>query len=226
MKSFDIKNILSNVFVFKELNDHQLDQVVSFSKLIDLNRSSDLFAEGEVASNFFVIESGKLKVFKVSPEGKEQTIHILGSGDLLAEAAIFDKKVYPANCSALTKSVLVQIDRNHFVDFLTKNPDASIKLLAGYSKKLRQLVSLVEDLSLNDIKRRFAKYLLNNCQNVENGYECKLAVSKKELAAFLGTTPEGLSRAINTLRKDNIINPEGDRVIIVDKSNLEALILA
>lgn len=226
MTGIDIEKSLKQVFAFSELSDSQLSQVATFCSLLKLKRNQMVFSEGQNASDFFVIGAGKIKVYKISPEGKEQTIHILQKGDLLAEAAIFDIKTYPANAIPLSESSLVKIDRNKFVEFLQIHPDASMKLLAAYSKKLRQLVSLVEDLSLNDIKRRFAKYLLNNMVQTGDINFCCLNISKKELATFLGTTPESLSRVINFFKRDNLILLEGDNIQVIDITRLEMIISA
>lgn len=220
-KTIDITNALSSNFLFKAFTYEQLSPIEKFSSIKTINKNDILFNEEEKASKFFIIINGKFKVFKTSPEGKEQTIHILGPGDLIAEAAIFDKETYPANCQSLAKGKLVEISKADFLSFLNNAPSLSLTLLGQYSKKLRQLVSLVEDLSLNDVQRRFSKYLLNHATSIDNKYECDLPTNKKELASLLGTTPESLSRAINLLKKEKIIGKTTGKIQILDKKRLK-----
>ncbi|MBL6989144.1 MAG: Crp/Fnr family transcriptional regulator [Bacteriovoracaceae bacterium] len=225
MQKVNITKTLTEIFIFKAFDTEQLQEIETISTICNTKKNETIFSEGEEAEKFFAIVSGNFKVYKMSPEGKEQTIHILKKGDLIAEAAIFDKQTYPASCQSLGAGTLIQVSKLEFIKFLTTNPATSLKLLGLYSKKLRQLVSLIEDLSLNDVKRRFAKYLITNSSHTANGYECKLSISKKELASLLGTTPESLSRAINIFKKSKLIIESAEKFQIINYSKLESDIL-
>jgi len=217
----DIRTFLSKVFLFSSFAKEELDLLESFSALKKVNKGEQIFSEGTDASAFFAVVSGKVKIYKVSPDGKEHTLHIHGSGDLVAEAAIFDSVIYPASCMALEDTALIRISREGFLSLIKKHPELALKMMSGYSKRLRQFVSKIEELSLKDIKSRLAGYLLENSA-VENGTTiCRLNYLKKELSSLLGTIPETLSRSLAFLKQKGLIVEKDNLIIIPDPDKLK-----
>jgi CRP/FNR family transcriptional regulator len=217
----DIRTFLSKVFLFSSFAKEELDLLESFSALKKVDKGEQIFSEGTDASAFFAVVSGKVKIYKVSPDGKEHTLHIHGSGDLVAEAAIFDSVIYPASCMALEDTALIRISREGFLSLIKKHPEFALKMMSGYSKRLRQFVSKIEELSLKDIKSRLAGYLLENSA-VENGTTiCRLNYSKKELSSLLGTIPETLSRSLAFLKQKGLIVEKDNLIIIPDPDKLK-----
>ncbi|MFH1729337.1 MAG: Crp/Fnr family transcriptional regulator [Pseudomonadota bacterium] len=219
----NISKFLSSNFFFSTLEDKELEKISSFSETKRVKNRKLLFQEGEKATAFFIVCTGKLKVFKVSSEGKEQTIHLQKQSDLIAEASIFDKEIYPASCQALEDSTLVRIPKIEFIKFLKDNPEISIKLLNAYSIRLRKMVMLVEDLSLSDVKKRLARYFIENMTKEKEEYICKSGISKKEISSYLGTTPESFSRAMNQLKKEDIIEEKDGVIYIKDSYKLSVV---
>ncbi|MBF0360586.1 MAG: Crp/Fnr family transcriptional regulator [Oligoflexia bacterium] len=207
------KSFLSKIFLFSYLSDELIDKIASVSNVIELKKEELLFSEGDVADKLFIIIYGKLSIFKISRQGEEQPIHFQSSFDLVAEAAIFDKKIYPAFCKALQNSLVLSVPRDELISLIKKNPDVALKLLASYSKRLREFVSMVEYLTLNDAKERLIRYLIKNAkdksedvEDVDSQYVVELQTSKKELAAILGTAAETLSRTLKILKEEGIIS--------------------
>jgi CRP-like cAMP-binding protein len=161
-----------------------------------------------------------VKVYKLSPDGKEHTLHIQGPGDLVAEAAIFDSMAYPASCNAMEDSTLVRVSREAFVNLLKGHPELSLKMMSAYSKRLRQFVSKIEELSMRDIRSRLAGYLVSNIKMQNGVATCSLKYSKKELASLLGTIPETLSRALSFLKQQGLITEKDKSIIIPDPEKL------
>lgn len=221
----DIRKFLSNIFLFSSFVENELNLLESSTSLKKVGKREQIFSEGLDASAFFIVVSGKVKIYKVSPDGKEHTLHIHGPGDLVAEAAIFDSMVYPASCMALEDSTLIRITREGFLNLIKKHPELSLKMMSSYSKRLRQFVSKIEELSLKDIKSRLASYLLEN-SNVENGTTvCRLKYSKKELSSLLGTIPETLSRSFAFLKQKGLIVEKDNLIIIPDPEKLKLFLL-
>ena len=216
-----IREFLSNTFLFNSFAEKELNLLESSTSLKRVQKGEQIFSEGLDASAFFIIVSGKIKIYKVSPDGKEHTLHIHGHGDLVAEAAIFDSMVYPASCIALENSTLVRISREEFLNLIKKHPELSLKMMSGYSKRLRQFVAKIEELSLKDIKSRLVSYLLENSK-VEKGITvCRLKYSKKELSSLLGTIPETLSRSFAFLKQKGLIVERDNVIIIPDPDKLK-----
>ena len=216
-----IREFLSNTFLFNSFAEKELNLLESSTSLKRVQKGEQIFSEGLDASAFFIIISGKIKIYKLSPDGKEHTLHIHGPGDLVSEAAIFDSMVYPASCIALENSTLVRISREEFLNLIKKHPELSLKMMSGYSKRLRQFVAKIEELSLKDIKSRLVSYLLENSK-VEKGITvCRLKYSKKELSSLLGTIPETLSRSFAFLKQKGLIVERDNVIIIPDPDKLK-----
>jgi CRP/FNR family transcriptional regulator len=216
----DMRKFLSNIFLFSSFSGEELNLLESFSSWKKVSKGEQIFSEGLDASAFYMVVSGIVKIYKLSPDGKEHTIHIHGPGDLVAEAAIFDSMVYPASCMALEDATLVRIPREGFFNLIKKYPELALKMMSSYSKRLRQFVSKIEELSLKDIKSRLAGYLLVN-STVENGRTvCRLTYSKKELSSLLGTIPETLSRSFAFLKQQGLVVEKDNLFIIPDPEKL------
>ena len=116
----------------------------------------------------------------------------------------------------------MRVSREGFLNLIREHPDLSLKMMSGYSKRLRQFVAKIEELSLKDIKSRLAGYLIEN-SSVENGVAvCHLSYSKKELSSLLGTIPETLSRALSFLKQKKLIIEKDNTIILPDPEKLSA----
>ncbi len=159
-----MKSILARSQLFSQLDAKAAGEVAAAATLREAARGEMIFFEGEVAHAFYVVGSGKVKVFKMSPEGKEQILMIAGPGESFAEAAMFASGKYPASAQALEDCELAVINREKFVALLGKNPDIAMNLIARLSVLLRKMTALVEELSLTDVTTRLAHYLVNLAQ--------------------------------------------------------------
>ncbi|MBM4146403.1 MAG: Crp/Fnr family transcriptional regulator [Nitrospira sp.] len=218
----EIRKFLSSAFLFTSFTEKEIDLLLASTSLKKVGRGEQIFSEGIDATAFFIVVSGKVKIYKLSPDGKEYTLHIHGPGDLVAEAAIFDLMVYPASCLALEDTTLMRVSREGFLSLIRAHPELALKMMSGYSKRLRQFVAKIEELSLKDIKSRLAGYLIKN-SSIENGVAvCHLSYSKKELSSLLGTIPETLSRALAFLKQKKLIIEKGNTIILPDPEKLRA----
>jgi len=211
----DMRKFLSTTFLFNSFNEMEIDLLSASASIKKVQKGEQIFSERSDATAFFIIISGKVKIYKLSPDGKEHTLHIHGPGDLVAEAAIFDSMRYPASCIAMEDSQLVRISRDGFLALIKSHPELALKMMSGYSKRLRQFVAKIEELSLKDIKSRLAGYLLENSSEKSGVVTCRLVYSKKELASFLGTIPETLSRALAFLKQKKLITEKDNTIIII-----------
>ncbi len=209
---FKIADFLSNVFLFKNLSSEELSLITSFSSIKNLKRGQLLFSQGEDAHSFYIIAFGKLKVYCSSSDGEEQLLHILSEQEIVAEAAIFACRTFPASCVALKDSLLVRIPRQEFISLIEKNPSLSLKFLTAYSYKLREFVSMIEYLSLDDAHKKILRFLLKESKKVNGKTIVSLSLKKKEIAQLLGIRAETFSRMLNKLKNKGIIS-EYDGVI-------------
>lgn len=217
--------ILSKSQLFSHLDERSLQEISSAAGMRGVSKSEIIFHEGDIAQAFFIVASGKVKIFKLSPDGKEQILMIVSAGNSFAEAALFSGGRYPASAQALDDSELIVISRDKFVRLLGKNPDLAVNLIARLSELLRKMTSLVEELSLTDVTTRLAHRIVSMVQDKETRSRpiVTLVEKKTVLASQLGTIPETLSRSFARLSKEKVIAIDGARIEILDLKKLREL---
>jgi CRP/FNR family transcriptional regulator len=168
--------------------------------------------------------TGRVKIFKLSADGKEQILHIFGPGEPFGEVPVFAGKSFPANAEAIEKSSVFYFPRNGFVDLIKSTPSLAMNMLAVLSLRLHKFTALIEDLSLKEVPGRLAAYLAYVSEQNEGSNDLTLEISKTQLASILGTIPETLSRILGKLVKEGIIESDGhSRVQIVNREALEKI---
>ncbi|MBW1740429.1 MAG: Crp/Fnr family transcriptional regulator, partial [Deltaproteobacteria bacterium] len=172
---------------------------------------------------FYVVVEGLVKIFKVSLEGKEQILHILGPREPFGEVPVFSGQDYPAHAEAISDSHLFFFPKNAFTDLIRQNPSLALSMLAVLSMRLRQFTVQVEHLSLREVPGRLSAYLLY--LSGEKGGErfIDLNISKGQLASLLGTIPETLSRILAKMARQGLIQVHGSCIKILDRLSLEEL---
>lgn len=188
------------------------------------NQGELIFSEGDEGIAFYVVLSGRVKIFKLSMDGKEQILHILGPGEPVGEVAVFAGKSFPANAVALEDSRLFYFPKTAFVELIQKNPSIALNMLSILSQRLRRFTSMIENLSLKEVPGRLAAYLLYLSESHQSADKLTLDISKGQLSNLLGTIPETLSRILTKMSKANLVKTEGRHGIsILDREGLEEL---
>ena len=219
----NILNIIAAIPLFNGLPDDQLSAIREIAVEKQFSKGQTIFSEGDQTKGFFVVVDGRVKIYKVSSEGKEQILHIFETGQSFGEVTVFTGQQLPANAQTLAKTRILLFPRRVFIDLISANPSLALNLLAIMSKKLRQFASQIENLSLKEIPARLASYLiyLSEEQDAENAVT--LNVSKGQLASLLGTIPETLSRIFAKLSGQDLIRVEGPKITLLDRQGIEDL---
>jgi CRP/FNR family transcriptional regulator len=219
----DILNIISAIPLFNGLPDDQLNAIQEIAVEKQFNKGQTIFSEGDQTKGFFVVVEGRVKIYKVSSEGKEQILHIFETGQSFGEVTVFTGQQLPANAQTLAKTRLLFFPRRAFIDLISANPSLALNLLAIMSKKLRQFAAQIENLSLKEIPARLASYLIYLSEEQDTENAVTLNVSKGQLASLLGTIPETLSRIFAKLSGQNLIRVEGPKITLLDRQGIENL---
>ena len=213
--------------LFAGLKEEDLKRIRAVASLRQIGKKEILFGEGEEAKGFYVILSGKVKLYKISPDGKEQILHIVSAPDAFAEAALFLEGSYPAFAEALTDSQLLFFPKRDFIQLIERNPKLSINMIVSLSHFLRRFASLIEELSLKEVSSRIAKYLIDLSIKLskegKSSKEVELDLSKTQLASKLGTISETLSRTLAKMKAKGIIDVKKNRILILNRGALEEL---
>jgi CRP/FNR family transcriptional regulator len=220
-------DLISRCPLFAGLRKEELIKIKGIASPRKIKRKEVLFSDGEEAKGFYVILSGKIKLYKISPEGKEQILHVVSAPDAFAEAALFLEGSYPAFAEALSDSQLLFFPKKEFVQLIEKNPQLSINMIVTLSHYLKRFASLIEELSLKEVSSRIAKYLIDLSLKLsregKNPNEVELDLSKTQLASKLGTISETLSRTLSKMKARGIIDVRKNRILIRNREALEDL---
>ena len=223
---FDMEKILqiiSQTPIFQNLPEDALKMIRRIAKDKFYNKGQTVFSEGDDGNGFYVVAAGKVKMYKVSLEGKEQILHIYGPGNPFGEVPVFSGEQFPANAQTLLKSHLLFFPRTAFTELIAKNPSLCLNMLAILSLRLRQFTIQVENLSLKEVPGRLAAYLLYLVQEQEAEDSVSLPISKGQLASLLGTIPETLSRILTKMSNRGLIDVSGGIITLMDPVGLEEL---
>ena len=217
-----IQNIAA-IPLFEGLPREHLEDLAMIVLEQVFERGQMIFSEGDEANGFYVGVAGRIKIFKMSPEGKEQTLHLFGPGEPFGEVPVFTGQQFPANAEAMERTRAYFFPRDAFVNLIKKNPSLALNMLAILSRRLRRFARLVEDLSLKEVPGRLAAYLLYLSKQGDGTTDLELSITKGQLASLLGTIPETLSRILGRMAAQGLIRSEGPRIKILDPRGLEDL---
>ena len=228
-------DLLKKFFLFNDLNEEELNKILSFSHLKKYDKNEIIFFESEPYNGFYGVTEGAVKLFKISSEGREHIVHIFYPYSTFGEIPVFedfnsvkhDEAKYPINAMAIEDNTyVVLISAKPFLDFVENNNGISLKLLSTLSKRLKVLNTHIEGLTLLDVKKRLAKYIIEEFEKVitkKSGKinDLELHISKYDLASHLGTINETLSRTFKKLQEEDIIGVQGKKIKIKNLSKLK-----
>ena len=213
--------------LFSGLKEEDLKRIRAIALPKHVAKKGILFSEGEEARGFYVILTGRVKLFKISPGGKELILHVVSAPDAFAEASLFLEGKYPAFAQALSDSQLLFFPGREFIQLIERNPRLSINMIVSLSTFLKRLAVLIEELSLKEVSSRIAKYVMDlSTRGVKDGKslrEVELDLSKTQLAMKLGTISETLSRTLSKMKAKRMIDVQKNKIVILNREALEEL---
>ncbi|HLH07635.1 MAG TPA: Crp/Fnr family transcriptional regulator [Terriglobales bacterium] len=217
--------ILKRVPIFAELTPAELQFLAERAVAREFQPGELIFSEGEPCAGLFVIETGRLRIFKSSPSGREQVLSIDGPGSSIAELPVFDGGNYPASTAAVDSCRLLFISKQDFHALCLVHPKVALKVLKVVGARLRRLVGIIEELSFTTVRSRLIAYLLRHAHDSKDKNalpELVLPASNQELAAHIGTVRELVSRNLSRLQAEGLIEMDGKIVRILDSQSLRS----
>ena len=217
--------ILRKTALFADLDENELTYIVDRIVSRKFRAGEMVFSEGDPCPGLWVIESGKVKIFKSAASGREQVLTFEGPGGSVAELPVFDGGNYPASAVAVVDSALLFVRKEDFRLLCLNCPEVALKVLRVVGRRLRGLVAIIEELSFSTVRHRLASLLLRLVRYGERtprGVEVVLPASQQELAAQIGTVRELVSRGLSRLQAEGIIAIDGRKIMIRDLKALES----
>ena len=215
-----IQECLKQHHLFSKLTELQLDRVYKNSQITRLAEGQILFSQSEKVKAFYMVLSGKIKLFRMSADGQEKIIEIVNQGEVFAEALMFtDQTDYPVSSAALSETEVLCINSEKFKNMLWDSTDTCLLLLGDMSFRLRKLVNEIDKLTLHSGTCRVASYLIQEMP--EGQKEFKLEIPKNIIAARLSIKPETFSRIIKSLNNQGILSIDGNSVVVHNVDTLK-----
>jgi len=219
MSVFDLREVP----LFQGLPEKQILEMKDISQELSFDKNQTIFSQEDPGNGFYVVTQGRVKVYKLSLDGREQILHVFGPGEPIGEVPVFAGDTFPAHALALEPSRLLFFPRERLRSLFEEDPSLALNMLAVLARRLREFTRLVEDLSLKELPSRLASYLVQ-LQDAQGGREhVNLEVSKGTLAKVLGTSQETLSRVLKRMSEAGIIEVDKRRITIVQDGPLEDL---
>ena len=183
-----------------------------------------VIGEADFIRSFYIVLEGRLKLYKSSPEGREQTIQLLGPGDPFGLCTAFATEAFPVSAMALEPSAVLLIPGTLVETVTLREPRLLLNIIQILSRRLQNSMALIESLALKEIPARLASFLLHSLlQHPEGVARLDLVITQRELAKILGSTPEALSRALRKMADEGILRASGRTIHILDRSALQRL---
>ena len=224
---FDIAKYLSVLPLFGDLSSAQLLRLVAGCELQPLVQGERIFSVGDQSQAFYVVVTGKVKLFVSAPSGQEKVIELIEPSHSFAEAFIFLDKPCMVNAQTLMESLLLRVSKDVVVGEIRRDPQLAMNMLAGISRRLHGLIRDVEGYTLRSGMQRLIGYLLRDIEDVASSdtaapVTVELRATKATIASRLSLTPEYFSRVLHELEEAGLIRIEKRDIHILDVPGLVA----
>lgn len=213
-KTQKLKTLSKNIY-FDELPEDILKNIALHTQLREYERGDVLFWEGDMCVGLHIIESGSVKLYRVSPQGRQYIIAVLTEGATCNEVPAFDGGANPVNVEALETTRVWVVDAKLLLDLVKSTPDFALKVLGKFGQNLRNFVGKVSEMAFYQVTHRLARLIK------EMPEEPRLHWTQEQLAARLGTVREVVSRSLKELEKSGAIRMEDRRIQIADDDILQ-----
>lgn len=193
--------------IFNHLEDQQMDMIAESAKTLHLQKGELLFRAGEKDDTLYIINSGKVRIYRLSDSGKEQLVRILNPGDFTGEVAIFQPgNVHETYGEALQNTSICLIQQQDLQKYLLEYPQISLKILSEITMRLKDSEKQTTQVAIENVESRIISFLAECVEKGNtNSPTVTLPMSKKDLASYLGTTPETISRKFSSLEQHGLI---------------------
>lgn len=217
--------LLRRIALFRRLSQPARARVAKAAHIRLYDRGELIFSEGDAGDVFIAIITGRVKVFKSTPAGKEIILEIFGAGDPLGAVAVYEGAPFPASALTLEPTQCLRIDQAAFYRLLEDDPSLVRGLLSGLTIRLAELTRRLAELSGARVEARFARLFLKLCDQIgkpdRRGVFVAMPLSRQELADLTGTTIETAIRIMSRWQKDDVLHTEKDGFVVIDRSALD-----
>jgi CRP-like cAMP-binding protein len=223
----NVEALLRGSSLFRRVTAEDRQRVAAFARVRTYAKGTTIFVEGDPADTFFTIASGRVKITKMLPSGKEIILEIFGAGDPFGAVAAYEGRPFPATAVALEDTTCLLLPRQPFFALLETHPSLVRGLLLGLTVRLIELTNRLAELTGGRVEARFARFFLKMAENSgrpeRGGVYIPLVLTRRELADLTGTTIETVIRIMSRWGKDDIVRTDEDGFVLLNRPALQAL---
>lgn len=218
--------LLASAF-FAHMRPEELDAIIGFASERRVPKGASIFNKGDPGTSMMAVLSGRIRIWAMSPDGRELTLNVIGAGEIVGEVALLDGKPRSADATAAEDCVLLVVERRHFLPFLLKHETLMERLLVVLCDRLRRTTGALEELALLDLPARLSRLLLKLSRDygrpVEGGTRIDLKLSQRDLATLVASSRETVNKQLQTWRKLGVLEIASGYILLRDLDALERL---
>lgn len=219
----------SKVPIFSNLSDEELVEIINMTGHNNYKKGENIFLEGTKSHTLYLINEGKIKLYKFTKDGKQQILHILSDGDFFGELNLFKDSEYSFNAEAIVPTKICTLTKDKMKKIIMEKPEIGIKILEIVGDRLSKVETLAQHLATNDVESRLAYLLIDMMESYgikkKEGVEIELPISREDMSNYTGVARETISRKLKKLEEDGFLKLVGTKkVIILDEEALRDLI--
>lgn len=228
--SVDARGLLTDLWLFKGLNEGELDRLTSRLHRRNLRRGETIFRKGDPGDSVMAVASGRVRISSSSAEGRTAILNYVSPGEIFGEIALLDGKQRTADASAAEETELLVLNRRDFLPLLERHPELCMRLIDMLCDRLRHTNELIEDLTFLVGKLRLAKALLRFANSHGHPYGCSgvridMELPQKELGENTSMTRENVNKILGEWRREGLIDKDDRQIItIIDRERFERMI--
>jgi CRP/FNR family transcriptional regulator len=212
--------VLSGIELFSRLPRPQVEKLARVAVVKDFEAGEIIVTESEPRRGFHVVLEGRVKVFKASPDGKEQTVFVFGGGEPFCLCGAFGDEGHLASAAALAPSRVLALQPAGVETLAREEPTLLMAMVSLLSRRLKESLELIESLSLRGLPARLAAFLLQAAEEAGGERVVRLHLTHRELAKMLNATPEALSRTLKRLSDEGLVASRGREIAVLDEAGL------
>lgn len=214
--------------LFEAMNPVELEEVLRLSSERRVTRGASIFQKGDEGSSMMAVLAGRVRVSSVSVEGREITLNVIDPGEVFGEIALLDGKPRSADCTAIEETMLLVLERRHFLPFLQRHESLYLRLIAVLCDKLRNTSMALEELALFDLPARLARVLLKLAldygRQTQQGIRIDVKMSQRDLSNLVASTRESVNKQLRIWRDDRVVDLDGGYLILCRPDELRMLV--
>jgi len=218
---------INDIGVFQNISDEELKEIEPYIMRESVKKKGNIFSEGDQPEWFYIVESGKVKITKMSSDGKEIILEVISPGEIFGGVAVMKGFPYPANAIAMESSKIIKISRRNLMRLVDRFPNLMYFIAMNLGDRMKSSHDSLKNIALERVEARIAALLLKLADKVgvkvKEGILIDMRLTKQDVADMVGTTVETSIRTFSKFKKEKLLSESEGKVVIKDRDGLESL---